>query len=236
MPAALWLWVSGCWQQPRALSDKPLCYVISTHIHFDHVLGSSAMDHGDTRHVGHHALPVSLAENAEFFSSNFAEELSGATVPEVAVLVDGTEVLDLGGRSLHLRSWPVAHTHSDLTVRDSLSDTLWTGDLVFRGRLPVVDGSLRGWVAVMRDLKMLSARIIVPGHGHTSDNWSEAMSAQDEYLSWLLKSVRGAVAEGMFLEDAVAGLEVPNSGQWEFAPAATHRRNITKAFIELEWE
>ena len=64
-----------------------------------------------------------------------------------------------------LNAWRTAHTDSDLSVLDVQSGTLFAGDLLFVERLPVVDGSLKGWLEVMEDLREIPAARVVPGHG-----------------------------------------------------------------------
>ena len=49
--------------------------------------------------------------------------------------------------------WPLLHYRLDLTVFDRRTATLWTGDLLFRERVPVVDGSLKGWLDVLAKLR-----------------------------------------------------------------------------------
>ncbi|HSR61998.1 MAG TPA: MBL fold metallo-hydrolase, partial [Gammaproteobacteria bacterium] len=37
----------------RTVTDKPVCYVINTHVHFDHVLGNLAFKQDNPEYIGH---------------------------------------------------------------------------------------------------------------------------------------------------------------------------------------
>jgi glyoxylase-like metal-dependent hydrolase (beta-lactamase superfamily II) len=67
------------------------------------------------------------------------------------------------------RAWPTAHSDNDLTVLDEQTGTLFAGDLVFLTHVPVLNGSIRGWLTVIDELGAISAQRAVPGHGSVSD-------------------------------------------------------------------
>ena len=220
----------------RDISDKPVCYIIITHIHFDHLLGTAAFAQEGASFVGHWNLPQALVANKDFFKEDFAAESEQKELPEVDLAVRDSQEIDLGpGRVLKLQAWPVAHTHSDLTVLDEATGVIFTGDLVFRERLPVLDGKLLGWIEVASQLRQIEVKLVVPGHGPVANGWDEAMQAQTRYLQTLRDEVRAAVAKGVFMEDAIDTVGVSEHAHWELFDFG-HRRNVSKAFVELEWE
>ena len=69
------------------------------------------------------------------------------------LLVDGNaQTRSRRPHSASCRAWPTAHSDSDLTVLDEQTGTLFAGDLVFLPHVPVLDGSLRGWLNVIDEL------------------------------------------------------------------------------------
>lgn len=223
----------------RNITDKPICYVINTHVHFDHVLGNLAFTGEKPEFIGHAGLKEAMEASRAFFLKDFSGNL-GETPGEQSIIGPDTLVaesltVDLGGKTLLLTAWPKAHTHADLTVLDQKTGTLWAGDLIFRERIPVIDGSLKGWLEVMQKLKELNAAFIVPGHGTPGSAWLEVAAAQETYLSTLLNDTRRAIAEGQFLEEAVETIGVSEKGHWQLFDQQ-HKTNVSRVFVELEWE
>ncbi len=143
--------------------------------------------------------------------------------------------LDLGNRGLLLTARPTAHTSADLTVLDQNTNTLWLADLLFMQRIPVLDGSLRGWLASMAAMQHENYNGVVPGHGPATARWPEAMKAQQGYLRTLLDETRSAIEKDVFLEDAIETVGQSEYAHWQLFEQI-HKRNVTRAYNELEWE
>lgn len=224
----------------RRHTAKPVCFVINTHVHPDHLLGNRAFAAPDTEFVGHANLTRALAARGRTYLARLAETLQvpthpGWLVPPQRSIADRA-TLDLGGRRLLLRAWPTAHTDNDLTVLDEATGTLFTGDLVFMTRVPALDGSITGWLAVLEALSGLDGvERAVPGHGPVSAPWPAAATDLRRYLRHVRDGVRRAIDAGRTMEYAIEHVGYEERERWRLFDDY-HRRNVTAAFAELEWE
>ncbi len=223
----------------RAVTDLPISHVILTHMHPDHVLGSAAFLPDDPVFVGHTKLPRALAARGEFYIERLQEAIGaraeGTRVVSPSVTVEDVLEIDLGKRILRLTAHPTAHTDNDLTVFDVETGTLWLSDLLFVERTPAVDGSLKGWLSVIEELRSRQAERVVPGHGPVAADWPAALDDQERYLRSLLEEIRTVIAEGGTIERAVAEVGRQEADKWLLFEAY-HPRNVVNGFTELEWE
>jgi quinoprotein relay system zinc metallohydrolase 2 len=224
----------------RAATDRPVCAVINTHMHPDHVYGDSAFVAQDPQFIGHvHLAPALAARSASYaraLQRTLGEQAreSQLVMPTRNVTPGQPYALDLGGRTLTLRAWRTAHTDNDLTVFDERTGTLWAGDLLFAERIPSLDGSLIGWLAVMDEIEGMNPKQVIPGHG-PSDNWRLALASQRRYLRALADDTRAAIRAHRSMIQAVEQVAASERDRWLLFDAY-HRRNVAAAYAELEWE
>ena len=230
-------------EQVQRTTPLPICYVINTHAHPDHVLGNSVLADAPraagAEFVGHHKLPAALQARAPYYLNALRRDFGAEHATAVRIVVptrrvEGLLQLDLGDRLITLQAWPTAHTDADLTVLDERTRTLFLGDLLFVKHTPVVDGRLKGWLAVLGQLRDASVAHAVPGHGAVSTDWPRALDAEQHYLLQLQADVRHALKQGLTLSQAVERI-APDRPDWLLLDVF-HRRNVTAAYAELEWE
>jgi quinoprotein relay system zinc metallohydrolase 2 len=224
----------------RAQTDLPIRYVIATHVHPDHLFGHAAFKADPPAFVGHARLPAALAARGPYYLDNLArvigEAAAGTELVPPDLLVEDRLRLDLGDRPITLVARPTAHTDNDLTVQDEASGTLFAGDLLFIERCPVIDGSLLGWLALHDVLAAEPAATVIPGHGPAVGGFAEASAGQKRYLVRLRDAVRAFLAEGGRLEDATEVITMAEERDRWLLFDQYHRRNVTAAYAELEWE
>src|SRR5262252_2852542 len=215
----------------RDVSSKPVCFVINTHVHPDHVFGNRAFVADQPEFIGHAHLTQAMARRGPNYLNALRRDLG--EVAEGSELVvptrtfEQTLTLDLGGRALSLRAWPTAHTDQDVTIYDATGGVLFLGDLVFEKHIPVVDGNLRGMLAALDELKKMPAKVAIPGHGRAA-NWPGVLAPEQRYLEQLLRGVKDALASHRTLAQAVDTVGADERGAWALLDEF-HRRNVTAA-------
>jgi quinoprotein relay system zinc metallohydrolase 2 len=220
-------------------TTRPVCFVINTHVHPDHWLGNLAFAKPGVFYVGHTKLPRALALRGTSYLERAGQQAGRPLGPEHIKLpdlaVDGRLSLDLGDRVLEIVAHPVAHTDSDLSVYDEKTGTLWLSDLVFIEHIPVIDGSLLGWLNVLEALLEQPAQRVVPGHGPAQAAWPAAAGDTRRYLSALRDETRERIAKGNDIQEAQHTVAYGERTRWQLFEDY-HRRNIIAAYRELEWE
>jgi quinoprotein relay system zinc metallohydrolase 2 len=224
----------------RAATDKPIRYVINTHMHPDHTLGNAAFKEDKPDFVGHYKLPRALATRADRYLESNKRMLGEAAFAGIEIVmptrtVQEGVIIELGRRDLLLEAQPTAHTDNDLIVTDGATKTLFLGDLLFSVHVPTLDGSITGWLGLIDTLKTREAARVVPGHGPHAMRLPAALDPEQRYLSTVATDVKRLIAEGKTLEDATETAGFSERNSWKLFDDY-HVRNVSAAFSELEWQ
>jgi quinoprotein relay system zinc metallohydrolase 2 len=219
----------------REVTRLPIRYVISTHVHPDHVFGNAAFVADEPAFVAHRRFGGELAARGGFYLSRLtAPWYRGTALVEPTDSIAETRRIDLGNRVLTINVHERAHTSHDLSVYDASTDTLLAGDLVFVEHCPSLEGSVIGWIEALKQIEGQSYARIVPGHGPVQTD-NRAIVKQRLYLERLARDVRAAIAAQVDLQAASSTLMLDTAQDWRLFDAF-HTRNVIQAYTELEWE
>lgn len=213
--------------------SRPLLVTIS-HFHPEHGFGAQAFVPGATIVYNRaqleelHEKGAPYVEMFRTFGPGVAEQLEGVELVEPHVVYDGAADLDLGGRTVQLRTWGLAHTRGDQVAFLPKERILFTGDLVESRCFAIfpyfppddvdVDGDR--WIAVLEELERLEPAIVVPGHGEVGD--AGVIATAREYLVELRSETRRLAAEGLAVDAIVEEID-----------GAMRRRHPD--WVQVEW-
>jgi quinoprotein relay system zinc metallohydrolase 2 len=224
------------------ITDKPIRYVINTTEHPDYIFGNVAFLGPGIIFVGHQNLPRSMAARGPHYIQTLRRDMGEALIkgvelvpPTLLVNIGKDMQLDLGHRVIDLRAWPMMATDCNLTIFDEKAKTLLTGDLVYLQHVPVIDGSVLGWLKAMPQLAAIPARLVVPGHGSIGVEWPQALAAEKAYLTKLTADLRGLIQKGADINQAAQTAGQSESSKWQLF-GIYNPRNATAGYAELEWE
>jgi glyoxylase-like metal-dependent hydrolase (beta-lactamase superfamily II) len=229
-------------EQIRQVSDKPVVKVIVTHYHADHILGLQYF-----KELGAEIIAPSGAEkylNSELAQQRLEERRfsldpwvnddTGLVAPDA--YVDVALTMAVGGVKFRMTVLGDAHSDADMTVYVENDRVLYSGDVIFEGRVPFLGSANTGlWLKVLQEMQSNELAALVPGHGPHQGAPVTAVGLTYRYLAAL------RTAMGVAVEELTPFDEVFSATDWsEFAqlPAfdAAHRRNAYQVFLSMEKE
>jgi glyoxylase-like metal-dependent hydrolase (beta-lactamase superfamily II) len=183
----------------RAVSDKPVKYVVNTHSHLDHAfgnsefakLGAAVVSHVKCRDIMEKAAEDTLKNAADYGLTD--EDTAGTRIAYPTLTFERRMAIDLGGLKAELIFVAPSHTAGSVLVYLPEEKTLFAGDVLFTDFHPFMgEGDIDGWLKTLGYIETLDVERIIPGHGPVSGK--EDVAAMKDYLAAFDKKA-GALAE-----------------------------------------
>ena len=238
-PGGTWAGAAILHEVVRGLTDQPVTHVINTGGQDHRWLGNSYWQaEGATVIASADAVADQQARASmqlTMLSQLVGEGLSGTEPAYANVTFESDHVLDLGGRRIEIRHVGAAHTPGDSFVWLPDAQVVFTGDIVYVGRiLGVMEFSDSAtWLEAFGAIEMLEPVHLVPGHGPAT-TLAQAQADTRDYLQNLRDRMREHIDVG---GDIVGSVDVDQSAfayldQFD----ALAGRNAQAVFQQMEWE
>ena len=200
----------------RRLSDKPVLWVINTHIHPDHTGGNEALPKLANTATGQRPRIIAHENVLNRMTAEPAGNLS--RVPDTLWPNDEyfgpQKDLSFNGEAVIVYHMPAAHTDGDSIVFFRGSNVVSTGDIFTPGRYPFIDlqngGSMQGMIDALNRILQITVPLkyqeagtyVIPGHGRVCDE-ADVVEFRD-MLTIIRDRIRDLIKKGMTLEQVKA--------------------------------
>jgi len=226
----------------RKITDKPIRYVVMSHYHADHIYGLQVFKEagatiyapeGSVDYI-HSEAAANRLEERQLSLSPWVNDNTEIIAPDV--IVDGSDQFKLGGLDFTINYLGKAHSDGDLAMLVVQDRVLFSGDIIFEGRIPFVgNADTKHWLKTLTELETGGLAALIPGHGPASTKPASTISLTRRYLAFLRESMGEAVEELYTFDEAMEDLDW---SEFENVPAfeAANRINAYQVYLSMTKE
>jgi glyoxylase-like metal-dependent hydrolase (beta-lactamase superfamily II)/rhodanese-related sulfurtransferase len=225
--------------QIRAVTDKPVKYVVLENGQGHAMLGTSYWQDQGAKVIAHVDAVKEIEKHGKQVFENMRGRLRDKSLNTVLSRPDETfedkKVIELGGTRFELLYLGPAHSPGDISVWMPNEKIMISGDIAFHQRmLPIFKyTNTANWLETWKIFESYQPEIIIPGHGDPTDLATVTRDTYD-YLTYLRKEIAEVLDKGESL------VEAADVDQSQFKYLHTFRElsrlNASRVFLEMEFE
>ena len=220
----------------KQISDRPIRFLINTHVHPDHTGGNENLGKMGVTIVAREQLRDRLMHPAPGANGTAPPSAPVAALP--LITYSGPVTFHMNGEEVRLIPIARAHTDGDTLVRFESADVIMTGDFYRSIQFPNIDrangGSLNG---MLDGLAYIVGQAgpntkIVPGHGPIVDR--NAVETQRDMILAIRDRVAKLVAQGQTADQVIAANPASDYDAKIEQAGTTRDRFIGQLYAELK--
>lgn len=184
----------------RKITDQPIKRLVLSHYHADHIYGIQVFKNagakiyapeGSLDYIHSEAAALRLEER-QLSLYPWVNDDTKIIVPDV--IISSSHKFSLGGLDFTINYLGKAHSDGDLAMLVEQDRVLFSGDIIFEGRVPFVgNADTRHWLKTLTQLETGGLAALIPGHGPASKKPSSTISLTRRYLAYLRETMGYAI-------------------------------------------
>ena len=194
----------------RKVTDNPIRRVIVTHYHADHFYGLEPLKKAGADVWAHYLGREYLDNDGQRRLEQRSRDLFPWVEADMKLIpadrwLERDESFVLGGMRFDVHHLGPAHSPEDVIVVVPSEGLIFSGDILFAGRIPFVgEADSKEWLVRIDRLLAMKPVLMVTGHGPVSRDPSKDLALTREYLLYLRAAMGKAVEDLVPFEEAYA--------------------------------